>query len=78
MTDVRFWHLADMGCFTAHVRFRGQSGHDLLRCTCLLLTQSDITNHSTVGSKADIAWDLFQCLPLNSDVIGSHEVAHLP
>src|SRR5262249_9073542 len=25
---------------TAHVRFRGQSGHATLRCICLLLTQS--------------------------------------
>ena len=23
--DVRLWHLADMGCCTANVRFRGQS-----------------------------------------------------
>jgi hypothetical protein len=29
-----------MGWCTAHVRFRGQSGHDVLHCTCLLLTQS--------------------------------------
>ena len=31
---------ADICYCTADVRFRGQSGHDLLRCTCLLLTQS--------------------------------------
>jgi hypothetical protein len=60
---VSHWHKADIGLCAAHVCF---------------VTQSDITNHSTVRSKADIAWDLFQCLPLNSDVIGSHEVAHLP
>jgi len=29
----------------AHVRFRGQSGHGLVHCTCLLLTQS---GHSVV------------------------------
>jgi CheY-like chemotaxis protein len=38
--NVRYWHKADIARCTAHVRFRGQSGHDLLRCTCLLLTQS--------------------------------------
>ena len=37
---VRCWHLADIFVCIAHVRFWGQSGHDLLRCTCLLLTQS--------------------------------------
>ena len=26
---------------TCNVRFRGQSGHDLLRCTCPLMTQSE-------------------------------------
>ena len=26
---------------TAHVRYWGKSGHDVLRCTCLLMTQSD-------------------------------------
>ena len=25
---VRFWPIADIGCCTARVRFRGQSGHD--------------------------------------------------
>ena len=32
---------------SGHVRFRGQSGHDLLHCTCLLLTQG---GHSTTSS----------------------------
>ena len=38
--DVRYWHLADIPSCTAHVRFRGQSGHDLLQCKCPLMTQS--------------------------------------
>ena len=37
---VRYWHKADMPSCAAHVRFRGQSGHDLLHCKSLLLTQS--------------------------------------
>jgi hypothetical protein len=38
--NVRYWSLADIDLCNANVRFRGQSGHDLLRCECLLLTQS--------------------------------------
>ena len=38
--DVRSWHKADIPSCTAHVRFRGQSGHDFLRCECPLMTQS--------------------------------------
>ena len=40
IVDVRYWHLADIPSCAAHVRFRGQSGHRLVRCTCPLLTQS--------------------------------------
>ena len=29
--DFRFWPLADIGVCAAHVGFRGESGHDLLR-----------------------------------------------
>src|SRR5215813_14010914 len=39
-SDVRYWPKADMSCCAARVRFRGQSRHGLLHCTCLLLTQS--------------------------------------
>src|SRR5690242_19124155 len=38
--DVRYWHLADIPSCTAHVRFRSKSGHAVLRCKCLLMTQS--------------------------------------
>jgi hypothetical protein len=42
--DARYWPKADTSLCTAHVRFRGrywgQSGHDLLRRICPLLTQS--------------------------------------
>ena len=38
--SVSFWYLADTRQCTANVRFRGQSGHALLHCTCPLLTQS--------------------------------------
>ena len=38
--DVRYWHKADIPLCTAHVRYWGKSGHDVLHCTCLLLTQS--------------------------------------
>ena len=34
--NVRYWHLADIASCTAHVRFRGQSGHAFLHCICLL------------------------------------------
>ncbi len=37
---VRYWHLADIDQCTAHVRFRGQSGHAFLHCICPLMTQS--------------------------------------
>ena len=40
MSHVRYWHLADIGLCAANVRFWGKSGHDLSRCTRLLLTQS--------------------------------------
>jgi hypothetical protein len=30
--EVRYWPKADIGYCTAHVRFRGQSGHGLLHC----------------------------------------------
>jgi hypothetical protein len=38
--DVRYWPKADIASCTAHVRFRGQSGHGLSQCTYLLMTQS--------------------------------------
>jgi hypothetical protein len=37
---VRYWPKADIVPCTAHVRFRGKSGHDILRCECPLMTQS--------------------------------------
>ena len=45
--NVRYWHKADIPSCTAHVRFWGKSGHRLVRCTCLLLTQS---GHQPSGS----------------------------
>jgi hypothetical protein len=39
---VRYWHLADIPSCAAHVRFREESGHALLHCKCLLMTQSGI------------------------------------
>ena len=44
--DVRYWHKADMPSCTAHVRCWGQSGHDVLHCKCLLLTQSGHSYHA--------------------------------
>ena len=38
--NVRFWHLADVRGCTAHVRFRGQSGHGDCIAECALMTQS--------------------------------------
>ena len=38
--NVRYWHLADMPSCTAHVRFWGKSGHDVLHCKCPLMTHS--------------------------------------
>src|SRR6516164_9653896 len=40
LTRCNAWPKADIPSCNAHVRFRGQSGHDLLRRICLLLTQS--------------------------------------
>jgi hypothetical protein len=40
LCPVRYWPIADIASCTAHVRFRGESGHDLLRRECPLLTQS--------------------------------------
>src|SRR5262249_26130978 len=45
-----------MGACTAHIRFWGESGHAILHCTCLLLTQSghaasiDTARHWTINS----------------------------
>ena len=36
----RYWHLADISYFAAHVRFRGQSGHGFSQRKCPLMTQS--------------------------------------
>jgi hypothetical protein len=38
--NVRYWPKADIPSCTAHVRFRGQGGHRLMRCICPLMTQS--------------------------------------
>ena len=38
--NVRYWHLADMPSCTAHVRFRGQSGHGVDIAECPLTTRS--------------------------------------
>ena len=45
--DVRYWHLADMPSCTAHVRFWGKSGHDVLHRKCPLMTQSGHAAPST-------------------------------
>src|SRR6478752_8693729 len=37
---ARYWPLADIGYCAAHVRYWGESGHAVLHCKCLLLTQS--------------------------------------
>jgi hypothetical protein len=43
--NVRFWPLADIPSCTAHVCFRGQSGHGLLRNFAFAVA---------IGSKADM------------------------
>ena len=40
VVNVRYWPIADVRSCTAHVRFWNKSGHVVLRCKCLLLTQS--------------------------------------
>jgi hypothetical protein len=40
MKDVRFWPKADIITVLSHVRFRGYSGHGILRASRPLLTQS--------------------------------------
>jgi hypothetical protein len=37
-SDVRCWHLADIGLCAAHVYFRGQSGHRLKLLECPLMS----------------------------------------
>jgi hypothetical protein len=49
--DVRFWPKADILSCTAHVRFRGKSGHAFLHCICRLVTQSGHRN-ATHGTGA--------------------------
>src|SRR5262249_40749895 len=44
---VRFWPKADIPRCTAHVRFRGQSGHDRLRMSAFAVA---------IGGKADMAF----------------------
>src|SRR5262249_14521274 len=73
-SDVRYWPKADMSCCAARVRFRGQSRHGLLHCTCLLLTES---GHHVCPAKYRIR---AQNGPLNSYtvcfVVPSHLVPH--
>jgi hypothetical protein len=56
---VRFWPKADIPSCTAHVRFQGQSGHGLMHCKCLLLTQSghskNVASRSVFESRSGIA-----------------------
>src|SRR4029077_10230736 len=40
LTNVCFWHLADIPPSLTNVRFWGQSGHDANRPLCRLMTQS--------------------------------------
>jgi hypothetical protein len=47
MSDVRFWPKADISQCTAHVRFRGQSRHDLGGKSAFAVA---------IGGKADIAF----------------------
>ena len=46
-----FWHLADIRLCTAHVCFRGQSGHRSRIGKCPLMTQAEI-NCYRVGALA--------------------------
>jgi hypothetical protein len=43
--NVRYWPKADMAACSAHVRFRGQSGHDLVRKSAFAVA---------IGGKADM------------------------
>src|SRR6185369_17993014 len=45
MRHVCFWPKADISSCTAHVRFRGQSGHDLVRKSAFAVA---------IGDKADM------------------------
>jgi len=51
--DVRYWPKADIPVCTAHVRFRGEGGHELVRKSAFAVAN---------GGKADIAfWDTHVC-----------------
>ena len=47
MRNVRFWPKADIPSCTAHVRFRGESGHDRLRKSAFAVV---------IGGKADMTY----------------------
>jgi putative tryptophan/tyrosine transport system substrate-binding protein len=55
MGNVRFWHKADISSCTAHVRFRGQSGHDYCIAKCPLMTQSGHRPDQHLGPAASIS-----------------------
>ena len=44
-SNARYWPLADIASCAAHVRFRGQSGHDRLRKSAFAVA---------IGRKADM------------------------
>src|SRR5262245_21248610 len=46
-SDVRYWPKADIGYCAAHVRFRRESRHDLLRMSAFAVA---------IGGKADMAF----------------------
>jgi hypothetical protein len=52
--DVRYWHLADILIGPLNVRYWGQSGHDLLRRTRLLLTQSGHAVSSSLNKRSTL------------------------
>jgi hypothetical protein len=71
-----------MGYCTPHVRFRGQSGHALLHCKCLLMT---LSGHR--GGLDDLIWEAnkypssrqvrydFGALPLAGGIVVQQTIA---
>ena len=58
-----FGNKADIPGCTAHVRFRGQSGHDVLHRTCPLLTQSGHSRRrASFQMNAHLSRPAFKCM----------------
>ena len=74
--NVRYWPKADIASCTAHVRFWGYSGHDVLRRICLLLTQQRHCPAFYVAARSEFsALSKHLLEPVRCSLLGSWRVA---